>query len=78
MLVDSNRVYTLYLNMEDTQTPDYPLAELHAHLGTSISAEVLWQIAHEEGVKLPKKEFSEFRDYITLSPTRRLKMEAYF
>jgi hypothetical protein len=34
--------------------PDYPLAELHAHLGTSISAEILWQIAHEQGFKLPK------------------------
>jgi adenosine deaminase len=63
---------------ESTPVLSYPLAELHAHLGTSISAEILWQIAHELGVKLPKKEFNEFRDYITLSPTRRLKMEEYF
>ena len=27
--------------------PNYPLAELHAHLGTSIEASVLWQIAHD-------------------------------
>ncbi len=64
--------------MEEAPFPDYPLAELHAHLAASISAEVLWQIAHELGIKLPKKEFNEFRDYITLSPARRMKMETYF
>jgi adenosine deaminase len=58
--------------------PDYPLAELHAHLGTSISPTVLWQMAHEYGIKLPKKEFGEFRDYIMLSPERKLKLETYF
>jgi adenosine deaminase len=58
--------------------PEYPLAELHAHLGTSISATVLWQLAHEAGIKLPKDDFHEFREYITLSPERRLKLEAYF
>jgi adenosine deaminase len=76
MLVDSSVAGGLYWCMGTL--PDYPLAELHAHLGASISPEILWQIAHEMGVKLPKKEFNEFRDYITLSPTRRLKMEAYF
>ena len=77
-LVDRPVQYKLYYNMEESPFPDYPLAELHAHLGTSVSAEVLWQIAHELGVKLPKKEFNEFRDYITLSATRRVKMEDYF
>src|ERR1044072_5105986 len=58
--------------------PGYPLAELHAHLGTSISPTVLWQIAHESGIKLPKAEYSEFKDYITLSPTRKMQLETYF
>lgn len=58
--------------------PDFPLAELHAHLGTSISPTVLWQLAHESGVKLPKRTFKEFERYITLSPTRRIKLETYF
>jgi len=58
--------------------PGFPLAELHAHLGTSISASVLWQIAHEAGFKLPKKEFHEFQAYITLSQDRRMKLETYF
>ncbi|HSW98625.1 MAG TPA: adenosine deaminase [Candidatus Saccharimonadales bacterium] len=58
--------------------PDFPLAELHAHLGASISPAILWQLAHEAGIKLPKKEFHEFADYITLSQKRRIEMDAYF
>ncbi|HSX34061.1 MAG TPA: adenosine deaminase [Candidatus Saccharimonadales bacterium] len=58
--------------------PDFPMAELHAHLGASISPTVLWQLAHESGVKLPKKTFKEFKQYITLSPQRRLKLDTYF
>jgi adenosine deaminase len=55
-----------------------PLAELHAHLGTSISPVVLWRIAHDMGLKLPKSEFSEFRDFITLRPDRRMTLNEYF
>lgn len=55
-----------------------PLAELHAHLGTSISAEILWQIAHESGFRLPQREFSEFRERIMLSSERRVELNTYF
>jgi adenosine deaminase len=58
--------------------PDFPLAELHAHLGASISPTVLWQLAHESGVKLPKSDYREFKEYIQLSPQRRVKLETYF
>src|SRR3954463_1952034 len=58
--------------------PNFPLAELHAHLGASISPTVLWQLAHEAGIKLPKKEFAEFEQYITLSQKRRVSLETYF
>lgn len=58
--------------------PQFPLAELHAHLGASISPTILWQLAHEAGIKLPKKEFNDFEQYITLSQSRRLKLEVYF
>ena len=58
--------------------PNFPLAELHAHLGTSISPAILWQIAHDAGIKLPKKEFSEFKEYIQLSTERRMPLNEYF
>jgi adenosine deaminase len=47
-------------------------------LGTSINPTVLWQIAHESGIKLPQAEFQDFRDYIMLSPQRKIKLETYF
>lgn len=58
--------------------PNYPLAELHAHLGTSIEPAVLWQIAHAMGRKLPTSEYQEFCDYIMLSPERRMPLNEYF
>lgn len=62
---------------EQSFFPDYPLAELHAHLGSSISPAILWQIAHSAGIKLPKKEFNEFERYIMLSQSHRQDMETY-
>lgn len=58
--------------------PAYPLAELHAHLGSSIEPAVLWQIAHNLGIKLPKSEYREFRRYITLSAERPMALNEYF
>ncbi len=58
--------------------PDYPLAELHAHLGTSIDPGILWQIANSMGIKLPKDEFHEFCEYVTLSPSRPMPLNRYF
>lgn len=58
--------------------PSFPLAELHAHLAPSINPSVYWQIAHDAGFKLPKREFSEFLDYVTLSPQKQMTMKDYF
>jgi adenosine deaminase len=67
-----------FSQMPPKQTfPNYPLAELHAHLGASISPAILWQIAHDLGVKLPKAEYHEFRDYVRLSPSRKLDLNTY-
>lgn len=65
-------------NKKSTSFPNYPLAELHAHLGTSINPAVLWQIAHDAGIKLPKKEFSEFKHFVQLSQERRMPLNEYF
>jgi adenosine deaminase len=58
--------------------PDYPLAELHAHLGTSIEPAILWQIAHSLGIKLPQDEFSDFCAFVTLSTDRPMALNEYF
>lgn len=66
-----------YIKKEDSEL-NYPLAELHAHLGTSVSPPVLWQIAHDLGVKLPKDEYQDFFDFVTLSPARPMPLSEYF
>ena len=44
-----------------------PLAELHCHLGGAVTPAIMWGIAHSQGIKLPTKDYWEFRDMITVS-----------
>jgi adenosine deaminase len=44
-----------------------PLAELHCHLGGAVTPAIMWGIAHAQGIKLPTKDYWEFRDMITIS-----------
>src|SRR5258708_3885648 len=36
------------------------LAELHTHLGGSVSSDILWTLAHEQGIALPVKDYWDF------------------
>jgi len=42
------------------------LTELHAHMGSSLSADILWDLAHQQGIRLPTKDFSSFQKIVTL------------
>jgi adenosine deaminase len=46
------------------------LAELHTHLGGSVASDILWSLAHEQGIALPAKDFWEFDSLVTVSDTR--------
>ena len=35
---------------------DDGLAELHTHLGGSVASDILWSLAHEQGIALPVKD----------------------
>lgn len=39
---------------------DEALAELHAHLGGGVDAATMWELAHEQGIKLPYRDYWEF------------------
>lgn len=43
------------------------LVELHFHLGQSVEPHTLWAIAHEQGIKLPSKDYWDFHDLVTLN-----------
>jgi adenosine deaminase len=46
------------------------LAELHTHLGGSVASEILWSLAHEQGIALPVKDYWEFDRLVTVSDAR--------
>src|SRR5215216_3126364 len=48
------------------------LAELHTHLGASVASEILWSLAHEQGIALPVKDYWEFDALVTISDPRRV------
>ena len=49
---------------------DEGLAELHTHLGGSVASEILWSLAHEQGIALPVKDYWEFEQLVTVSDPR--------
>jgi adenosine deaminase len=46
------------------------LAELHTHLGGSVSSDILWSLAHEQGIALPVKGYWEFDRLVTIADPR--------
>src|SRR3954469_16172678 len=46
------------------------LAELHTHLGGSVSSDILWSLAHRQGIALPVKDFWDFDRLVTVSAPR--------
>ena len=49
---------------------DEGLAELHTHLGGSVASDIMWSLAHEQGIALPVKDYWEFDRLVTVSDPR--------
>jgi adenosine deaminase len=49
---------------------DEGLAELHTHLGGSVSSDIMWSLAHEQGIALPVKDYWAFDALVTVSDPR--------
>lgn len=43
------------------------LTELHVHVGSAVDPPIMWEIAHDQGIKLPTKNYWEFEHLITIS-----------
>src|SRR3989338_3856877 len=50
-----------------------PLAELHSHLGAAVDAAILWTLAHEQGIKLPTKDYWAFENMVTIKKTGEIR-----
>ena len=54
-----------------------PLTELHTHLGGAVAPAIMWGIAHSQGIRLPTKDYWEFRRLITVGPRRGRSFDGY-
>ncbi|NOY25715.1 MAG: adenosine deaminase [Oligoflexia bacterium] len=56
---------------------ELPLCDLHIHVGSSVAPHIMWSIAHQQGFKLPVKDYWEFVDLITVNPRRDRTLADY-
>jgi adenosine deaminase len=56
--------------MERGSIFDGGLAELHTHLGGSVASDIMWSLAHEQGIALPTRDYWEFDRMVTVSDPR--------
>ena len=54
-----------------------PLTELHCHLGGAVAPAIMWGIAHAQGIRLPSKDYWEFREMVTVSKRRGRSFDGY-
>ena len=43
------------------------MTELHSHVGGAVAPEIMWSIAHQQGIRLPTKDYWQFVDLISVS-----------
>ena len=53
------------------------VCDLHIHIGASVAPHVMWSIAHQQGLKLPMKDYFEFVERITVDPNRVKTLDDY-
>lgn len=64
---------------ERTPIPGLPdeLIELHLHAGGAVGPHILFAMAHEQGIKLPVKNYFDFVDLVTSTPDKVKNLEDY-
>ena len=53
------------------------LIDLHIHVGGAVAPHVLWSLAHNQGFKLPTKNYFEFVEMITARPDSISNLDDY-
>jgi len=53
------------------------LVDLHIHLGGAVAPHILWSIAHQQGFRLPVKNYWEFVELITARPGKVASLDDY-
>ena len=53
------------------------LTELHLHVGGGVAPHVLWSMAHEQGFKLPVRDYFEFVNLVSSNPDKVRNLDDY-
>ena len=53
------------------------LSDLHIHVGGAVAPHILWSIAHQQGFKLPVKNYWEFVELISASSNKVKSLDDY-
>jgi len=53
------------------------LIDLHIHVGGAVAPHILWSIAHQQGFKLPVKNYFDFVELITARPGKVSSLDDY-
>jgi adenosine deaminase len=64
---------------ERTAIPGLPeeLIELHLHVGGAVAPHILFGMAHDQGIKLPVRNYFEFVELVTSNPDKVKSLEDY-
>src|SRR2546423_5294740 len=70
--------YTLVMDYRrHGRRPGPKVAELHTHVGAAVDPAILYAIAHDQGIRLPTKNYWEFVEMVTVAPDRVKTFEEY-
>lgn len=53
------------------------MADLHIHVGGAVAPHILFSIAHEQGFKLPTRDYWSFVDMVTVNPEKTRSLDDY-
>lgn len=56
----------------DSPSHSHQLVELHAHVGGSVAPEIMWSLAHQQGLKLPVKTYWDFVKFMRFEKGKSL------
>ena len=57
--------------------PARELTDLHIHVGAAVAPHILWSIAHQQGFKLPVKDYWEFVELVTARSDKVQSLQDY-
>ena len=69
-------------SLRSAERPEIPglpewLTELHLHVGGAVAPHILYSMAHEQGIKLPVRDYFEFVDLVTSNPNKVKNLDDY-